>query len=150
MPITAKENNMSLMLNNVIIAGNITGEIELKEVGSNCVASFSMALNEKYKKADGSTEEKVNFIDVEAWGKTGEFIKNYFSKGKGICITGSLAQDRWDDATSGQKRSKIKVKAFKADFTDSKGDSGNSGAREVVQAPIQEAAAVADADSAPF
>ena len=131
---------MSLMLNNVIIAGNITGEIEHKEVGNGSVASFSIALNEKFKKADGSMGDKVHYIEVEAWGKTGEFIKNYFSKGKGICITGSLAQDRWEDSASGQKRSKIKVKAFKADFTGSKGDSDGGQSAPQREAPIQEAA----------
>ncbi len=49
------------------------------------------------------------FVDIEAWGKQGETISKYCTKGRPLFVEGRLKLDQWEDKTSGQKRSKLKV-----------------------------------------
>ena len=51
----------------------------------------------------------MTFIDLEAWGKTGENIAKYMTKGKPVMVEGRLKMDDWDDKVSGQKRTRGKA-----------------------------------------
>ena len=127
-------------MNNVQILGTITREPELKYTQSGtAILSFGIAYNEKYKKQDGSFEDKAHFFDVTAFGKRGETINQYFSKGARILIGGSLDFQSWNDQ-QGQKRSKVSIKLNDFDFIDKKTDkqqSNNSQAN--YQQPQQQA-----------
>ena len=74
-------------MNNVNIIGNLTKDPELRTTSSGkSVCSLSIAVQDSYNK------EKTHFFNCTAWGKTGEVINQYFSKGKKIGITGRLAR----------------------------------------------------------
>jgi single-strand DNA-binding protein len=60
--------------------------------------------------------KKTCFISVTIWGKQGEFVKQYFSKGSGILIDGRLEFDTWDDKETGAKRSKHYIVAERVTF----------------------------------
>jgi single-strand DNA-binding protein len=103
--------------NEVLLAGNLTRDVELKMVGNdNQVCSFGLAINRKYKTKAGELKEDTTFVDVSAWGKTAGFIAQYFAKGQPIFICGSLRLESWDDKATGQKRSKLTVVADQAMF----------------------------------
>jgi len=105
-------------MNNVQILGTITRDLELKYTASGtAILSFGIAYNEKYKKQDGSYEDKAHFFDVTAFGKRGETINKYFTKGARILISGSLDFQSWND-NNGQKRSKVSIKLNDFDFID--------------------------------
>src|SRR5437762_1626193 len=94
--------------NKVILMGNITRDIELKYTPSNqAVAKIGLAVNRKYKTADGQLKEDVTFVDCEAWGKTAESMNQYLSKGKPVFIEGRLRLDTWKDKQDGSNRSKL-------------------------------------------
>ena len=113
-------------MNNVQILGTITREPELKYTQSGtAILSFGIAYNEKYKKQDGSFEDKAHFFDVTAFGKRGETINQYFSKGARILIGGSLDFQSWNDQ-QGQKRSKVSIKLNDFDFIDKKDNQSNN------------------------
>jgi len=113
-------------MNNVQILGTITREPELKFTQSGtAILSFGIAYNEKYKKQDGSYEDKAHFFDVTAFGKRGETISQYFNKGARILIGGSLDFQSWNDQ-QGQKRSKVSIKLNDFDFIDKKTDNQQS------------------------
>src|SRR5690606_22850443 len=57
----------------------------------------------------GSTREEVTFVDIEAWDKQGENISKFCTRGSPLLVEGRLKLDQWDDKTSGQKRSKLKI-----------------------------------------
>src|SRR5690606_1412013 len=42
-------------------------------------------------------------------GKQGETVAKYLAKGRPLFVEGRLKLDTWDDKTTGQKRSKMKV-----------------------------------------
>ena len=127
-------------MNNVQILGTITREPELKYTQSGtAILSFGIAYNEKYKKQDGSFEDKAHFFDVTAFGKRGETINQYFSKGARILIGGSLDFQSWNDQ-QGQKRSKVSIKLNDFDFIDKKTDNQQSNNSQAnYQQPQQQA-----------
>jgi len=101
--------------------GNITRDIELKYTQTNqAVATVGLAVNRKYKGADGQLKEDVTFVDCDAWGKTAEMISQYFAKGRPIFIEGRLRLDTWKDKQDGSNRSKLKVVIENFQFVDSK------------------------------
>jgi Single-stranded DNA-binding protein len=68
-------------LNVVTILGRLTRDVELKQTNGGTVARFSLANG--YRKKQGSEYvEATNFIDCVAFGKTGEAIQKYVSKGQ--------------------------------------------------------------------
>ena len=50
-------------------------------------------------------------MDITLWGRTAEVAHQYSGKGKPLFVEGRLHMDSWDDKTSGQKRTKLKVVA---------------------------------------
>lgn len=83
--------------NIVCIKGRLTKSAELKYTqNQKPFVSFSIAVNESIK--DGATGEwssRANYFDVTAWGKYGEAVAKYMTKGREILIAGHLRQDRW-------------------------------------------------------
>lgn len=130
--------------NQVILLGNLTRDPEIRFTpGGDAVASFGLAVNNRYKK-DGEVKEEVSFFDVEAWKKTAELCGEYLAKGRPVLIQGRLKQDRWED-DHGNKRSKIKVVAMAVQFLGSK-DKEDAPAG----APAGGAAPPPDDDDIPF
>lgn len=117
--------------NKVIIAGNLSRDIELRHLGNGtAVADVSLAINSQWKdKTTGEKHEDVTFIDCTVWGKTAELAAEYLKKGSAVLFEGSLKQESWEDKTSGQKRSKIKVNVESMQFLGEKpsGGGGNRG-----------------------
>src|SRR5438105_1495560 len=96
--------------NKVILLGNLTRDPELRYTPQGAaVCEFALALNSVYtNKQTGQKVEEVSFIDLVAWGKTGETIAEYMKKGRQIMVEGRLKQDRWE-AQDGKKMSKVRV-----------------------------------------
>jgi single-strand DNA-binding protein len=143
--------------NKVLLMGNLTRDVEVRYTPSNQpVANIGLAVNRRYKTAEGEAREEVTFIDCEAWGKTAENISKFFSKGRPIFIEGRLKLDQWQDKTDGSNRSKLKVVVEGFEFVDSKAGGGEGGAPRVQTAPRpagnrpQAAAAPADSGYAPI
>jgi single-strand DNA-binding protein len=122
---------MSLNLNNVVLAGHLTRDPELKQIGADrVVANTGLAINRRWKDAAGTQHEEATFVEIEAWGRTAELVGQYLKKGSPAYIEGRLRLDSWDDKESGQKRTKMKVVAENVQFlgTRSTGD-GEPGER---------------------
>ncbi|MFI4859937.1 MAG: single-stranded DNA-binding protein [Phycisphaerales bacterium JB063] len=120
---------MAANYNKVILMGNLTRDPEMRMLPSNMpVASFGLAVNDRFKnKQTDQWEERPNFIDCEAFGRTAENISKFFSKGKPIFIEGKLRFDQWEDRQSGQKRSKLKVVVDTFQFVGGRDGGGQQG-----------------------
>lgn len=116
-------------LNKVMLMGNLTRDPELKYLPKGtAVANFGIAVNRSFTPDGGEKREEVTFIDIEAFGRTAEVINEYFKKGRPIYIEGRLKLDTWDDKTSGQKKSKLRVVAETFEFLGSReGGPGGGG-----------------------
>jgi single-strand DNA-binding protein len=120
---------MALQLNRVLLAGNLTRDPQVRFFANErAVASFGLAINRRYKTADGQQKEEVTFVDCEAWGRTAELVGQYLTKGRSCFIEGRLRLDSWEDKKDGQKRSKLVVVADNVQFLDSNRDRGQGGA----------------------
>ncbi len=114
--------------NKVVLMGNLTRDPELRTTpsGQN-VTSFSLAVNRSWKNAQGETQEAVDYIDCNVWGKPAEIVNQYMKKGSGILVSGRLQQRSWEQ--EGQKRSKVEVVVEDFNFVggDRDGGSGATG-----------------------
>lgn len=75
-------------MNKVQLLGRICNDLELKQSGENKYTRFSIAVNRRYTKEDGTRE--ADFISCVAWNKSAETIVNYFKKGNQIGIVGRI------------------------------------------------------------
>ena len=100
-------------VNLVFIAGNLTRDPEARTIpNGTTVARLAVALNRKWKdRVSGEWKEATTFVDVEAWGQPAEFCVQYLHKGSSVFVEGELESQSWEDRATGQKRSKLLVKA---------------------------------------
>ena len=88
---------MSLNINKVTFAGNLTRDPELKALPSGMsVVNFSIASNRSWKDKDGNKQDSTEYGNIVMFGKRAEAINNYFSKGQAIYIEGRLQTRSWD------------------------------------------------------
>jgi single-strand DNA-binding protein len=147
--------------NKVILLGNLTRDPEVRYTPKGtAVTELGMAVNRVYTAENGEKREETTFVDVTLWGRTAEIAGEYLKKGRPVFIEGRLQLDTWDDKTSGQKRSKLKVVGEGLQLIGSRpggggggGDEegGSSAPRSSRPAPPPKAAASApDDDEIPF
>ena len=67
------------MLNQSIITGRLTKDVELKKVNDRSVVSFTLASSRDYKTEDGSYP--ADFIDCVLWGAPAEKFNTLTAKG---------------------------------------------------------------------
>ena len=97
-------------LNKVMLIGNLTRDPELRVTPKGtAICTFSLAVNRKFKDESGGEREEVTYVDIEAWGKSGENISKYCTKGRPLFVEGRLRLDQWEDKTTKEKRSRMKV-----------------------------------------
>ncbi|MDF9828031.1 single-strand DNA-binding protein [Ereboglobus sp. PH5-5] len=114
--------------NQVILIGNLTRDPELRVTPrGTSICQFGIAVNRTFKDESGNSKEEVNFFDIEAWGKQGEVISKFMSKGRPIFVQGRLKQDSWEDKATGQKRNKIKIVLENFQFIGSRDGGGQQG-----------------------
>ena len=103
-------------MNVAIITGRLTQDIKLNMSTTNvAVTSFTIATPKNYSKDSGNT---ANFIDCVAFGKTAEFISNYFKKGSKIEVLGEINTRIYE--YDGAKRKAVELVVEKVKFGESK------------------------------
>lgn len=94
-------------LNKVFLMGNLTKDVETKQVGESVAGRFGMAVNRRYKGRDGWTEE-TTFVDCDVWGKQAELMAEHCTKGSCVLIEGRLKLHQWK-GQDGAERSRVGV-----------------------------------------
>src|SRR5258708_28031311 len=96
--------------NKVILLGNLTRDPEVRYTPKgSAVCDLGLAVNRQYTLDSGEKREEVTFVAVVLWARLAEIAGEYLKKGRPVFIEGRLQLDTWDDKTSGQKRSKLRV-----------------------------------------
>lgn len=114
-------------VNTVVLVGRLVRDAELKYTNSGlAICEFAVAINNRRKQGDEWVEE-AHFFDVTLFGRQGEAIQRFMTKGKQVGIEGSLRQDRWQDRESGQNRSKVVVIANNVMLLGGRDDAGGGG-----------------------
>lgn len=108
------------MLNKAILNGRLTKAPELKQTNSGkSVCGFTIAVDRNRDR------EKTDFIPIVAWGKTAEFVNQWFGKGDLITIVGHIEVRNYDDK-NGNKRTATEIIAEEVLFGGSKSTSQGS------------------------
>lgn len=93
-----------MSVNKAIILGNCGKDPEVRMVGENKVASFSVATTEKYKDSKtGEWKENTEWHNIVCWRNTAEIAEKYIKKGTQLYVEGKLRTRSWDDQ-NGNKR----------------------------------------------
>jgi len=109
--------------NKVLLMGHLTRDPQLSYLPSQtAVVDFGLAVNRKWKSKGGEDKEEICFVDCQAFGRTGENINKYLTKGKPLFIEGRLTFNSWT-AQDGTKRSKHKITVESFQFV---GDTGTT------------------------
>lgn len=75
-------------MNKITLLGRLTKDVELKLIGDRPLAEFSLAVNRKYKNAQG--ERGTDFFNCKLWGKTAETLQQHTMKGQQLLVSGRV------------------------------------------------------------
>jgi single-strand DNA-binding protein len=133
-------------VNRVILAGHLCSDLEIRQAGGTSVATARLAIDDSYKSKSGDKVERTVFVDVNIWGRQAETTAQFCGKGSAVLIEGRLQMDEWDDKETGQKRSRLKVRAERVQFLGGKGKQDEP----VPHAPAEPSAPSKSYDEIPF
>ena len=84
-----------MSLNRCVIQGNLCKDVELLSTNNGgTYLRNTIAAQRNYAKE--GEEKQSDFISILAYGKSAEFIKNYFQKGSQILIEGRIQTGSYD------------------------------------------------------
>ena len=106
------------MLNIVAIVGRLGKDPELRTTQSGkSVTSFSLAVQRPRKNQNGEYES--DWLDVQAWGNTAEFISKYFQQGQLMAVSGRIQTRVYTDR-DGKARKGVEIVAQDVSFCESR------------------------------
>lgn len=84
-------------MNVVVLTGRLTSDPTIREGEKTKMASFRLAVQRPY------TNDKADFIQCKAFGKTAEYLENYKSKGDEVAVSGRIQAESYPkrDGTMG-------------------------------------------------
>ena len=92
-------------LNHVTLIGRLTAAPEMRYTpNGKAVANFDLAVE---RRKSGDREKETDFIPVVVWEKLAEICNEYLTKGKLVCIVGSLRTRTYEK--DGQKRKAFEI-----------------------------------------
>ena len=110
-------------MNLVVLNGRLVRDPELKFGQSGKAYSrFSIAVDRPFQTSTDS--QTADFINCVAFGKTAEFIGEYFRKGRKILLKGSLQMNQYE--SEGKKLTTYVVIAENVEFGEAKANGGTN------------------------
>lgn len=112
-------------MNLVVLNGRLTRDPELKFGQSGKAYSrFSIAVDRPFQSSADKNSQTADFINCVAFGKTAEFIGEYFRKGRKILLNGRLQMSQYE--SEGKKITTYVVIADSVEFGEAKASSGST------------------------
>lgn len=81
-------------MKSLTIAGRLTKDAVTREAGSDKVTGFSVAVDDRSNK-----EKSTLFFDCSMWGKRGETLAQYLTKGSSVTVAGDLGTREYEGKT---------------------------------------------------
>ena len=99
------------MFQQLILIGNLGNDAELRYTADGTpVANFSLAVNRRWTKDDGSHADETTWFRVTVWRKQAESLSPYLKKGRQVMVIGRVAA-RGYVGTDGSPRASLDVTA---------------------------------------
>ena len=119
---------MSVSMNRVFLAGNLTRDPEMRFTSSGVpVANLRLAVNRRFTTKEGEKKEEVVFVTVVVWGNQAQNCQEYLKKGSAILVEGRLNYRAWETQEK-EKRSTLEVTAERVNFMGRRSEGGEGGA----------------------
>lgn len=97
-------------LNKVMLLGNLGADPELKMTQSGqAVLKLRLATTETYLDKNQTRQERTEWHSVTMWGKRGEALSKFLTKGERIFVEGSLRTSSYEK--NGEKRYSTEINA---------------------------------------
>ena len=121
-------------LNRVMLLGNLGADPELRFTQSGqAVLNMRLATTESYLDRNKVRQERTDWHNVVLWGKRGEALAKFLTKGTTIFVEGGLRTSSYDDK-EGNKRYKTEIHATNIILA-GRGRGGGGGGGELGEGP---------------
>ena len=131
-------------MNKVILLGRLARDPEVRYTQNKIMSvRFSIAVDKRFKREN--EERQADFFNCVAFGRTAEFISNYFGKGQKILLFGYLSTVSAINSETGKQYTLVNVVVDEAYFAD-----GKKKADESTQIPEEGFVPITDAEGMPF
>ncbi len=95
-------------LNKCFLIGSVGRDPELRSTPNGAlIANFSIATSDRYKDSQGNWQDKPEWHNLVAIGKTAEIVRDYVQKGAPLHIEGKIQTRQWEK--DGQKHWKTEI-----------------------------------------
>ena len=131
-------------MNKWVGIGRLTADPNLSYAAGSgtAVTRFTLAITRAFKK------DETDFINCIAFGKTGETIAQYLTKGRQLAITGNIRTGSYD-AKDGTKRYTTDIVVESFEFINGQGQQNNNTGNNQSD-PYEDMTPVEDEDGMPF
>jgi len=123
-------------LNRVMLLGNLGADPELRYTQSGqAVLNMRLATTESYLDRNKVRQERTDWHNVVLWGKRGEALAKFLTKGSTLFVEGGLRTSSYDDK-EGNKRYKTEIHATNIILAGrGRGGGGGGGGGEMGEGP---------------
>ena len=107
-------------MNRLFIIGNLTNDPELRSTqDGKSVANFNVAVNRRRKPGK---DQETDYFRISAWNGAAESCAKYLTKGRKVCVIGSVSVHAYKDK-DGNPKASIEVLAEDVEFLSPKSES---------------------------
>jgi single-strand DNA-binding protein len=130
---------MCQCVNRITLIGFLgdTPQLKFSQQGKS-VGTFSLAVSERWKDADGAPRERVEWFRIVCFGRLAEVCVEYLNKGRHVYLEGRLQTRKWK-GPDGEKRSAIEVVANQMQILDRAPKNGNGAKADESSKPAEPA-----------
>lgn len=118
------------------VAGRLGADAQMREVGSEDLCEFSIAVDERVK-----GEKRTTWVRCTLWGKRGSALAPHLRKGDAVTVVGVLSVRLYESKKDGSTQASVEVKVSEITLQGSAGGERERSAPQAQrQAPRREAA----------
>jgi single-strand DNA-binding protein len=97
-------------VNKAFLLGHVGKDPEIRSTtGGTLVAASSLATSDRQKDQQGNWQDKTEWHNIIAFGRTAEVVRDYVKKGTQLLIEGKIQTRSWDDRESGQRKYRTEI-----------------------------------------
>lgn len=101
---------MAKGVNKAFLLGHLGKDPEIRSTtGGTLVAASSLATADRQKDQQGNWQDKTEWHNIIAFGRTAEIVRDYVKKGTQLLVEGKIQTRSWDDRESGQKKYRTEI-----------------------------------------
>jgi single-strand DNA-binding protein len=128
--------------------GHLGRDVVKKEVNGASVFNFPVAVNERFKNAQGVLEERTTWMDCSLWERGG--VAPYLVQGTMVYVEGSLKTEAYVQATTGALLCAMRVRVFALQLLSRRDDDKRKATLAEAAVPEAEPVQEQPADDLPF